>query len=391
MKVIMINVTATGSTGGVVDSVCKALLAKGDQGLLLYGRGSELKDAVKISSGAECAMDAALSRLTGYNGVFSKRATQRAISIIEDQKPDVVHIHNIHGYYINLYELVEYLKKENIPTVWTLHDEYLYTGRCGISNACEEWIHGCRSCPHKKEYPSTLLFDYANVMWNKKKNLFEDWENVHFATPSLWLCERAKKSFLGGHYFEVISNGVDTNVFYADEKAEKHKQTVLFVAPNALAEHKGGRILLKIAKCPEFSDIEFVIIGATQREADQYTRGNVKVLERTQDKNALAGYYRSATVFVTLSKRETFSMTCAESVCCGTPVVGFEAGAPETIFKKPYAEFVRYGDIEALSNFLAARLQTETDRHACAEYGKNNFSVGVMNKKYIDLYEKLCK
>ncbi len=388
MNVVMLNVTATGSTGGVATSVCKALKLRGDDGMLLFGRGNGSESDVRITSPFECMTDAMLSRLTGYNGFFSQKATSNAIKIIEEQRPDIVHIHNIHGFYIHIFKFAEYLKRKNIPVVWTLHDEYLFTGRCGISNDCTEWMRGCTRCPHRNEYPASPIFDRAGVMLEKKKELFEDWDNVTFVTPSAWLCERAQKSFLGKHPFRVISNGVDVSVFHPGASPSvEDKKRVLLIAPNALNDHKGGKRLIEIAAESRFKDVEFVIIGATAQESKKYTYANVRVLERIHDKDEIAGYYRSSNVFVTLSKRETFSMTCAESLCCGTPVVGFEAGAPETVFVKPYAEFVPYGEIDALAQLIAERIAIPVKD--CAKYGMQNFSVETMTEQYLRIYDNL--
>ena len=394
MKVLLIDVNCKySSTGKIVYDLYTAVNESGNEAAVCYGRGEKIKEhnIFKFGLDVETYIHALLTRITGFTGCFSPFSTFRLIRFIKRFKPDVVHIHELHAYFVNIKPLINYLKKNKIKTVMTLHCEFAYTGKCGHSVECEKWQSECEKCPHLKDYPSTLFFDHTKAMFLQKKKLFSNFKNLTVITPSNWLAERVKQSFLGGKDIRVIHNGIDTNIFSPKDTAalrEKHKiaddeKVVLAVAPNLMSENKGGKYVLQLAKMMEGQNVRFIMIGVDE-EMTPETKNTV-VLHRIYDKELLAQYYSLADVFVICSERENFPTTCLEAQCCGTPVCGFDVGGvSETIVEQLKNNCVSYGDVTFLMKVVQKQLlfKDECIRQK-AEYC---FSIDRMKKNYINLY-----
>lgn len=394
MKVLLIDVNCkNSSTGNIVYNLYRYINSSGDEAAVCYGRGDKIaeKNIFKFGIDIETYLHAFLTRITGFTGCFSFFSTRRLIKFIKKFQPDVVHIHELHAYFVNIKPLLNFLKKNHIKTVMTLHCEFAYTGKCGHAVECEQWKNECKKCPHLKEYVSTMWFDHTNYMFNQKKELYEDFEKLVVVTPSEWLEARAKQSILKNKKIYTIHNGVDAKIFNnRDTKLLRNKlgilpdeKVVLTVAPHILSEEKGGKYFLQIAKELECENVKFIMIGVD--DVKEVHKKNVIQYGIMNDKDLLAMYYSLADVFVLCSKKETFSMTCAEALLCGTPIVGFECGAPEMVFPKECASFVEYGNIEQLKrniiNFLNWKsLNIQVDAY--------EFSIQIMCEKYMELYKE---
>lgn len=355
-KVLLIDVNCKGSsTGKIVYDLYTSLRANGRQAAICYGRGELVNEEniYKFGLDWETKIHAGLARISGYNGCFSPISTKRLIKFIEDYEPDLIHIHELHAYFVNLRPLLEYIKAKKIPLVWTFHCEYMYTGKCGHAYNCLGYQRECGHCPAVHDYPKSLVFDRTKQMLKEKKKLLGDLDFT-IVTPSLWLADRVKLSFLKDKPIEIIHNGVDTNIFHPVEAGVLKQQlgipynykVVLFVAPNIMSEAKGGKWVLKLADAMQDEKIRFVLVGGGGDMAE--LPNNISYIGNIRDQRLLAQYYSMADIFVLFSKKETYSMTCAEALCCGTPVIGFKCGAPETVFDMPEAKFVEYGDIIAV-------------------------------------------
>jgi glycosyltransferase involved in cell wall biosynthesis len=270
-----------------------------------------------------------------YGGCYF--STKKLISIIKKEKPDVVQIHCINGYFVNVYKLIEFLKKSHIKTVLTLHAEFMHTANCAHAYDCEKWKSGCGKCPSRRQETKSLFFDRTHTSWNRMKRAFEGFENdLMVVSVSPWLMERAKQSpILEKKKHTVIYNGLDTNVFQPyniDELKEKHgitNEKIIFHATpdfsQATSNLKGGHFVVEMAKRMKDENVRFIVAGSYNKSIE-YPK-NMILLGKVADQELLAKYYSMADVTLLTSKRETFSMVCAESFCCGTPVVGFKAGA----------------------------------------------------------------
>lgn len=394
MRVLLIDVNYKySSTGKIVHDLAHELIKSGHKARVLFGRG-ELIDsdvALRVSPAWEVYFHALMTRLTGLVGVFSYFSTRRLIKQIKKFRPDVIHLHELHGYYINYSEVVRFLKELNIPVVWTFHCEFAYTGKCGYAYDCEKWKTECSSCPQIKEYPTSLYFDFTRYMFNKKRRDFDDFDNLTIVTPSAWLANRVNQSFLSGYDTRVIHNGIDTdNVFYPRSYSDRSnsKKTVLAVAPDIMSERKGGRSVVALAK--RFpSDVEFVMVGVVG--SVEGLPSNVHTVEKTNNQDELADYYSRADLFLICSKRENFPTTCLEALSCGTPVVGFDEGGTAETAPGKLGCFVPFGDIDslevAIKNYFSG--QSNIDMTLCRLFAEKNYSRHAMYSNYVRLYSEL--
>ena len=402
MKVLQVNcVYKKGSTGKITYDLHKGLLDAGINSVVCYGRGALVKEPRVYKTCPEwySKLNNAWSRVTGimYGGCFF--STDKLISIIKKEKPDIVHLQCINGYFVNVYRLVSWLKENHIKTVLTLHAEFMYTANCGHALECERWKNGCGSCPRRKEETLSLLFDGTATSWKLMKRAFDGFENdLAVVSVSQWLMNRARQSpILESMEQRVVYNGLDTKIFHPyetaglREKYDCHRKKIVFHAtpvfsadPNHL---KGWYYILELAK--RMPDVHFIVAGNCEEKFN--TPANVTLLGRVADQTQLARYYSMADATVITSKRETFSMVCAESLCCGTPVVGFKAGGPEQIALHEYSSFCDYGLIDELMNLLRATLEKKYTKSDVANMAEKLYSTEVMVEKYVELYQEVTK
>lgn len=270
-KILLIDVNCKGSsTGKIVYDIYSKIRSNGNEAAICYGRGRKIREEsiYKFGIDLETYLHAFIARITGLNGFFSVFSTLRLLTFIKRYKPDIIHIHELHAYFVNLKPLLQYIKKSGIKLIWTFHCEYMYTGKCGYAYECEKWKTECMNCPHIRDYPKSLFFDRTSYMFRKKKKLLKDLD-VIIVTPSQWLAERVRQSFLKDKPVYVINNGIDTDIFHQsnDKRIRKilkiplrHK-IVLAVAPDIMDDRKGGRWILKMAKDMEKEEMTFVLAG----------------------------------------------------------------------------------------------------------------------------------
>ncbi len=395
MKIALIDVNyGIGSTGKIVEALNKGLTQRGHCVRAYFGRSgvSNISGVHKISSVVEVLIHAFLSRVTGIMDHYSPIATLRLIKKLREFDPDVVHLHDLHGYFLNIGMLMAFLKVSNIPVLWTFHCEYMYTGRCGYALECDKWKTCCHNCPSLRSYPRSLFFDFSRAMFNRKKILFSDFKNLHITVPSKWLLNRVKESIVSHIPVSVIHNGVDVSIFRPQSTEALKKKlgitsefVVLSVGSNIFSEIKGGRWILELAERNSKNGIVFIVIGADS--IPPKVPDNVIIIRSISDQGALATYYSLADVLLLPSKKETFSMVCAESLACGTPVIGFDSGAPKEVAPYGFGIFIPYGDINLLDNLLLEVLSKKTvleSKGNCVEFGRSHYSNEIM----VDAYEK---
>ena len=393
MKILQVNcVYKKGSTGKIMHDIHTELQKRGIQSVVCYGRGEKTNEpnVYKTCGELYSKFNNLLTRFTGimYGGCFF--STNRLLSIIKKEKPDVVHLQCINGYFLNIYRLITWLKKHHIKTVLTLHAEFMFTASCGHALDCEKWKSGCGNCPRRRKETKSLFFDGTARSWKRMQKAFEGFEEeCTVVSVSPWLMERAQQSPILKNFPHVtVLNGIDTTIFSpADGCAlrEKYnlqgKRVVLHVTasfsmdPNHL---KGGWYVAEMAR--RFPDIAFVVIGS--RGDENGLPGNVLNIGRVENQEDLAVWYSMADVTLLTSKKETFSMVVAESLCCGTPVVGFKAGAPEMIALPEYSEFVEYGNADALEKALEKAISEAKNAVRTEAYSKETMSAG-----YFEIYE----
>lgn len=271
-RVLLIDVNCKfSSTGKIVYNLFKGLKEDGREAAICYGRGDEIHEEgiYKFGLDWETNIHAGLARITGYNGCFSPLSTKRLIAYIEEFQPDVIHIHELHAYFVNIKPLLEYIKKRKIKVVWTFHCEYMYTGKCGHAYSCTNFMYGCGKCPAVHEYPKSLFIDRTKQMFSMKRKAMNGLD-VEIVAPSEWLAKRVKMSFLQDVNISIIHNGIDTNIFKEQNikslknelKIPSENQVVLAVAPDIMSESKGGKWVLKLAESMKDKPITFILIGA---------------------------------------------------------------------------------------------------------------------------------
>ncbi|WP_138303326.1 MULTISPECIES: glycosyltransferase [Eubacteriales] len=398
MKVIQINsVYNEGSTGKIAADIHTYLIEHGEKSKVLFGRGISQgnENAIRICNNLYGKVNAVFSRISGYMYGGCHLSTERAIQIIENEKPDIVHIQCINGNFINIYKIMHWLNISKIPTVITLHAEFMYTANCGYALGCDKWKTGCGNCERLRQATKSIFLDRTHESWTNLKEAYEGFEQLAIVSVSPWLEKRAKQSpMLSDKRHYVILNGLDTRNIFKHYDADilkrkyglRREKIVLHVTSffsNDKEHIKGGSYVLKLAEDLRKYPIKFVVIGKYEKELR--AEDNIIFLGEIKDQSKLARMYSMADVTLLTSKRETFSMVTAESLCCGTPVIGFKAGAPEQIAISQYTEFVEYGDVKMLKNTLLKWLETDISDDI-SQIAANKYDKNVMCKKYFDLY-----
>ena len=398
MKVLQVNcVYKKGSTGKITADLHYGLLAEGVESVVCYGRGQRVSEPGVYKTCPEwySKLNNALTRITGlmYGGCFF--STSRLISIIKREKPDIVHLQCINGYFVNIYRLITWLKEHHIKTVLTLHAEFMYTANCGYALDCDRWKTGCGSCPRCKAETKSLFWDGTARSWTRMKKAFEGFDSLVVTSVSPWLMDRAKQSpFLTDKTHCVILNGLDTTVFHPCDISALRRQydqgnrKIIFHATAGFStdpEHiKGGWYLCQLAK--RLPEALFLVAGPYEKDAA--VPENVILLGRIADQQLLAQYYAMADVTVITSKKETFSMVVAESLCCGTPVVGFQAGGPEGIAIPEYSRFCQYGDLPGLEGAVQHFL-TIGKAPVISQIAAERYASQTMVRRFLDCYREI--
>ncbi|MBM9589044.1 glycosyltransferase [Leptospira sp. 201903075] len=400
MKIALVDVNFSHSSSGkIMEELHTGLTSLGHQVKSFYGRGNakQIPEVYKIESRVEFLFHVLLARISGLNGYFSFFSTHKLIRYLEDFKPDVVHLHELHGYYVNWVAVLEYLKRKQIPVVWTFHCSYMYTGKCGSPTECNKWKTECNQCPKLKVYPKSFFLDFTKWMYHQKKKVFSDFHLLHIVTPSSWLLHRVKESFLSNKTVSVVYNGVETdNVFYSRDKSVlreelgiSSKYVIVSIGADIMSPSKGGEWVLKLSELLKSEDITFVIVGVNEIDSP-VVKDKVILFPKIKDQNRLAEFYSLGDCFLITSEEETFSLVTAESLACGVPIVGFECGAPSEIAPNGYGKFVPYGELNSLRDLILDLIHKKIDfkeKESILKYAKENFSVQRMINAYLKQYE----
>lgn len=400
-KLLQINVTANrGSTGRIAEQIGEKALAAGWESFIAYGRdfGASKSHLIKIGSQWSVLWHALMARITDKHGLYSKLATKRLVCRIEEIKPDIIHLHNIHGYYVNYKILFEYLRKANIPVVWTLHDCWIITGHCSHFTyvKCEKWKMQCSNCPQKGAYPTSWVVDRSKKNHIDKKKYFSAVENLTIVPVANWLGGVIRNSFLKDKRIEVIHNGIDVTTFKPGEYDNlitsynlADKRAVLGVA-SPWSTRKGFSDFMRLYEVLDSARYQIVLIGLNKEQIQQLPNGIIG-LERTNSVEELAQWYSVADVFVNPTYEDTYPTTNLEAISCGTPVVTYRTGgSPESVTPET-GRVVEQGDIEGIAKAveeLCAEDRAEM-RKRCRDYAVKNFNKEDNYTAYLKLYENI--
>ena len=399
MRVLQINtVFNRASTGKIAAVIQSGLLAGGHESAVAYGRYPiQGPNLYRIGWGWEVYLHVLQARLTGLSGCSSVLGTTLLKRYISAFKPDVVHLHNIHGYYVHCYNLLEHLKRENIPVVWTLHDCWPFTGHCAYYEDCEKWICGCGDCPKIKTYPNSWFFDRSAEEYEQKKRSINALSKLILVTPSGWLASAVRRSFLQEKPVRVIYNGIDTKkIFYPRDRIEARRKlgissgnSVLLALSDDFTEiRKGAKYIIELAKLLLGKKVSIVMVGV--KGQCEGLPANVIALPATNNQDELAEYYSAADVFCITSVSDNFPTVVLEAAACGAPTIGFQVGGIPEQLSLGIGECVPPFDILALHNAAMGVFDNPSkySREACRALAVKHFDRTVMLNNYISLYRE---
>ena len=327
------------------------------------------------------------SCLDDAEGLASMGATARLIKEISDFKPDIVHLHNLHGHYINYPHLFNFLNYEKIPIVWTLHDSWAYTGHCAYyaSNGCNNWKTGCEKCDFFRDYPRSICCNSAEN-FQLKKYLFT---NAYIVAVSQWLGNEIRQSFLHNLPLTVITNGVDVFSFQPTNVKRDNKLTIVGVANN-WEPRKNLDFFINLAK--QLPDAQINIVGNVAYAQKIKCTSNIKLLGHITNPNRLSEIYTNADVYINASREETFGMTTIEALACGTPVIVNNATALPEIVTSDTGLIVDIDDIDAVINAIHSITNSHINYHeTCRNHVITHYSRKRMTDQYLNLYNDILK
>lgn len=397
LKILHINSGNFGSTGSIMLNISEAADEKGHDSYVSFAKSRTsnkkvIKNGVSIGSIVERNVHLKLAYYTGLNGSFSIFSTKRFLRKIDIIKPDIIHLHNLHNCYINLKLLFDYIKKKRIQVVWTLHDCWAFTGQCThftLTN-CEKWKNQCYECPQYKEYPASRI-DMTRKMYSLKKEWFNGVENLTLVTPSQWLADKVKQSFLRGYPVKIINNGIDLNIFKPIKsdfrsKYNLSKKKIILGVANPWSKGKGLDIFVELAKKVDKS-YKIVLVGLSSEQLKSIP-SNILGLPKTNNTQELVGIYSSADYFVNPSIEETMGLVTVESIACGTPaIVSNFTAVPEMLNSESGIVIDKY---DADTFYKAIKSNNKFKQENLLKWAEN-FELKRKYKDYILLYESIIK
>jgi glycosyltransferase involved in cell wall biosynthesis len=395
----MINVVCgIRSTGRICTDLATALEAQGHEVKIAYGRENVpeqfQKYAVRIGSDLDVKMHGVKARLLDDAGFGSKKATVKFIEWVKEYNPDVIHLHNIHGYYINVKVLFDYLRTCGKKIIWTLHDCWAFTGHTAYCDSiqCERWKKGCYNCPQIKEYPKSII-DRSKRNWKRKKLCFTGIKNMTLITPSHWLAELIEESYLSEYSVEVIHNGIDTTQFkplrndFRDYFGLKNKFIVLGVT-SSWDKMKEYSDFIKIAGILD-EECKVIMVGLTDEQLVKLPK-NILGIGRTASVKELSFIYSSSDVVLNLSYCENHPIVNLKSRACGIPIITYATGGCHESAGKNGVSVER-GDINAVLYEIkkikdsrhrsVSELSELDEKNIVARYHENYQTEGYWNIK----------
>lgn len=399
-RIVAINSTIKGSTGGIMNDIASAAREKGIEYYTATGMHrnepfSKSKWHIYIGDIIEKKVHLKLALYSGYNGCFSHIGTFFFLKKLDRIRPNIIHIHNLHNGYINLKMLFNYIKKRDIPVVWTLHDCWPFTGHCPYFELakCDKWKTHCNECVQFSSYPYGKI-DKSYQLYDLKKKLFTIPQIKCLAAPSEWIGNLAKQSFMKNTEVQVIYNGIDTKVFYPRNSnfREKHgignRHLILGVA-NVWDKRKGLNVFKKLA-CDLGNKYFVIVVGGYQSGEENFQADNFLHINRTYNQDELAEIYSCADIFVNPTLEEVFGLVNAEALACGTPVVTYKTGGTTEVINSKCGIVVEKDDYAGLRMAIKQIRSQPFSKEDCVERGRS-FSKEIEVDHYLKLYNNLLK
>lgn len=405
-KLLQINpvIRVNTSTGRIMQEIGELAMQNGWECHIAYSKGRDgirecRSDIVPVGNKWSTAWHGIETRLFDRHGLASSHATRQFVRKIEEIRPDVVHIHNIHGYFLNYQILFDYLSKAGIPVVWTVHDCWLYTGHCYYYSfaGCDRWQTGCHHCPQKKEFPTSLFCDRSRRNFEDKKAAFTSMplDRMIIVPVSEWIRNEMRRSFLSAYPFRVIHNGINTDIFniYDDRQVrtafglgDRH---ILLGVASIWSREKGLDDFIRMAGM--LNEDEVVVLVGIKPEDRKRLPDNVVGIARTENIRQLAELYAAADVFVNPTWQDNYPTVNMEAIACGTPVVTYRTGGSVEVITPATGMIVEQGNLnELLKSIREIESKGKASyQEACRKYALLNFKKEDRYMEYLRLYEEL--
>ena len=375
MKIVQINSTYNiGSTGKIMKDLNDVIVASGNESFMLCAYSKESCQNLYVMKSffkypINDYINTMFPRITGLNGYGHKKSTKLAIQWLDSIKPDVIHLHNIHGDWINIRMLFDYIQTNKVKLVWTLHDCWAFTGRCSHFElfGCNRWKEECGHCQNKRVYPFVYFFDFSKKMLLDKKKWYGDLSNITLVTPSNWLKKYVEMSFLNKNKIVTIHNGIDTSIYRKTEDnyfSFLGNKKILLGVSNSWSKTKGLNDFIKLDSIIDHSTYQIVLIGLNKRQIRKIPK-SIYGMRRTTDQQELAKCYSSAHAFINPTYQDNYPTTNLEAQSCLTRCYTYNTGGcPESVDS---AHVFEKGDIEGIYKSI---VRNENVQHIVVEFDK---------------------
>lgn len=407
-KILQIGIEVnSGSTGRIAEQIGTVALENGFESYITYSRGfnPSKSKVIKIGNKLSFYMHVLRTRMFGDHLNGSKLSTLKLIKTVKSIKPDIIHLHQIHGYYLNVPLLFDFLKKYNKPVVWTLHDIWAFTGHCTYfrleNENCNKWTSECNNCPKINNYPKSIYFDNSRSNFYTKKILFNSLQDLTIVGVSNWIANQAKLSFLKNNSNKIISvsNGVDTNLFYPRKNREQilakfnldKNKLYLIASGTTWIKTKGLEDYQSLSKKLP-SNIQLILVGINSKTASKMP-SEIKCFERTESQDELAELYSISEVLLCLSYQESFGLTPIEAMSCGTPAIVYDNTALSELVAENTGELVETGNLVLVLSAINKILNKGKMfyHQTCIDYVRDKYEKEITYKNYIKIYKRLLK
>lgn len=385
VKVVQISTFSYKAAGNIMMNLHRAMMKNGIDSYVVWGRGRKAENDHEyfMDDSWGVKLHGVYTRITDKTGFASTLSTRKLLNWLDEIEPDIIHLHCIHGYFINISLLFTYIKEKNIKVIWTQHDCWAFTGHCAYFDACgcEKWKTGCHDCEQLTTYPASRLMDNSKWNWKTKKELFTG-ANVTVVTPCEWLSELVKISFLREYPIRVIYNGIDTNVFkptksYFKKKNEIEAKKMILGVASEWTERKGLRDFIELDEMLDKKEYVIVLVGVSKKQVENVPK-DIIALNRTNNIKELVEIYSAADVYFNPTYEDNFPTTNLEATACGTPVITYDTGgSPESVDPRAV---VQKGNLNRVKDIICSELQIFKPRL------RDEMKVESMVAEYIQLY-----
>ena len=405
MKLLQINISLnTSSTGKIVRQISEMWTNDGNKSYTAFSgkfpANRDLENTIRIGFKLDFYWHALVTRIFDRHGFGSVRATKKLIKKIDFIKPDIIHLHNLHGYYINIEILFNYLASTKIPIVWTLHDCWAFTGHCDHFDyaGCNRWQKSCHSCPQRSSYPASYIIDNSKENFVNKRRLFNSVNNLTIVPVSNWLNSKLKQSFLANYSSKVIHNGIDLEVFKPSKSGtlikdyNLHNKFIILGVASNWTQKKGFFEFVKLRELLG-EDFAIVLVGVNKKLQKMLPKDIISIA-KTSDQAELAMIYSCADLFLNLTFEDTYPSTNLESIACGTPVMTYRTGGSHESVSEGGGYVVNQGDITAVKELLE-EIRNDTvpriSKKTLIEIAHKKFNKDINFIHYLKLYKEILK